>query len=79
MKTFRLLFSTLLLLGAASAHARDTEFSGGSDNRLPERLLGALGGDTLPLASLLQAELLGCFEISDDGADRVDPSLRGAP
>lgn len=74
----RLIWPLLLALGSGSAWSQDRIHSDGFENVLPECLTGTLGGDTLPLPPLGQAELLGCFEINNDGVDRFDELAYGS-
>jgi hypothetical protein len=72
MHITRVIWPVLLALISIDARAQDGIHADGFENVLPECLSGTLGGDTLPLPPLGQAELLGCFEINNDATDRFD-------
>lgn len=71
MRIGRWVLAALLLAVAAGASAQDDLFRDGFEPFLPECLTGDLGGDDLPLPSLRDAELLGCFEINGGGGGGV--------
>ncbi len=78
MKFFRFVLVITLCLGGGAPRAQDNVFEDGFESQLPDCLGGALGGETLSPPSLRQAELLGCFEISNDAAGRVDELAFGS-
>lgn len=78
MKTLLFALALGFKLVMAPLWAQDTVYADGFENVLPECLSGTLGGDTLVLPPIGQAELLGCFEISNDGAGRLNELVFGS-
>ena len=78
MKTHLFAIAMAIQLVTAPLWAQDAVFVDGFESVLPDCLSGTLGGDTLPLPPLAQAELLGCFEIGNDAAARLDELAYGS-